>query len=1092
MLNIKPLAPGGEAYYLETVASGVEDYYLGAGEAPGYWLGGATGTFGLHGQVDDRNLRAVLAGTDPRTGEQLTGHGRGRKRTVPGYDATFNAPKSVSLLWALGDADTSRHVRRAHDRAVAEALGYLERNAAYVRRRGQKVRADGVVAAAFRQRTSRAGDPHLHTHVLIANHGRTSDDGQWRALDGALLLSHTRTAGFVYQAILRHELTRLLGIAWNPVTNGYADVAGMPRWLLDAFSTRRAEIIKLLDALGLSSARAAQKAAYATRRAKTPAAGPPAPPGSGLDYEGDTRALQERWRDLAAEAGWTDEQLRALLAVAQHQPLTAEQAMWVAGDLCSPTGLTEHASTFNRRDAIRGWAERLPQGAASARQLEDLADALLADDTTATVRLTRDALADDDRPEVDAVVDALAAGLDADDAAAVRSSAALAEGVGAALTAGAEPDVLIAALLARELDSAEDPASVLVYRARQLTPDLPRDDPHRAGQPTMRLGDGTQVPVNPGELRYSTPELLAVEQKLVDHAVTRRGANVGLAPADAVEAAIAGRAAAGRPLSAEQERMVRRITGSGAGVEVVVGKAGTGKTSTLAAARAAWEAGGQRVIGTALAARAAQELSAGAGIASWTVAKLLQLGDGPRPVFSPGTVLVVDEAAMVGTRQLARLLDLAGQADAKVVLVGDHHQLPEIDAGGAFRGLLTRLDAVELTVNRRQRQEWERHALDALRVGEVNEAIGAWDRAGRIVVGDDPAATLGQMVADWWDAPGRGTDPSEHGIMLTLRRADVEALNAAARRLMSAAGNLGDDTVPGAHGREFAVGDSAVCVQNSATLHVVNGLRGRVTAVDPATGGLTLRLPDDQERRIPPSYLREGHLIHGYALTGHRAQGLTTPQAWVLGGDLLYREWAYTALSRHQDAVRLYLTGEETIPDWVEHPAALAADPHSPLDKLSQAAGRSRAQTLGLDHLARELPTDQDSDQNALRTRLTRATAATHDDNDSEKDEPVVEQLAARLAAVEADPPSYLTRVLGPRPKPERDHGDQVDAWRAGAAAVEDYRHRWDVDDPARALGVVPIDPAQRADRDSAAAALRTAQHTLGVTPPRAQLALEL
>ncbi len=469
---------------METVASGVEDYYLGAGEAPGYWLGDTAAGFSLHGQVDATDLRAVLSGVDPRTGEQLTGSRRGRKRTVPGYDATFNAPKSVSLLWALGDPAVTRHVRRAHDRAVAEAVGYIERNAAYVRRRGQKVRADGITAAAFRQRTSRAGDPHLHTHVLIANHAYTADDDQWRALDGAVLLSHTRTAGFVYQAVLRHELTRLLGVGWEAVVNGHADIAGMPRWLLEAFSTRRAEILKLLDELGLTSARAAQQAAYATRKAKAHLGADSTQPVAGHGFEDDTRALQQRWSDEAAAAGWTEEQLAALLGAAQHQPLAHEQAERLAEEMVSSTGLTEHASTFNRRDVIRAWAEQLPQGAASARQLEDLADALLADDSAATVRLTRDELGDADRTEVDNVVEALAAGLSEEAAASVRSSPALAEAVGGALSAGGNPDELIAMLLARELASAEDPASVLVWRARQLAPTCPaRTPPGRASPP---------------------------------------------------------------------------------------------------------------------------------------------------------------------------------------------------------------------------------------------------------------------------------------------------------------------------------------------------------------------------------------------------------------------------------------------------------------------------------------------------------------------------------------------------------------------------------------------------------------------------------
>lgn len=229
MLSISKLAAGKVSYYLRTVASGVEDYYTGSGEAPGYWTGASAQRLGLHGQVSERDFVRVLAGLDPRDETPLTGAGRGRKRTIPGFDATFSAPKSVSLLWALGDPGTSRTVRRAHDRAVAEALGYLERNATSVRRRGQQVKAEGLVGAAFRHRTSRAGDPALHTHVVVANQAFTVDDGVWRTLDARVLRHHMLTAGYVYQAVLRHDIARDLGASWGPVTKGYADLAGVPR-----------------------------------------------------------------------------------------------------------------------------------------------------------------------------------------------------------------------------------------------------------------------------------------------------------------------------------------------------------------------------------------------------------------------------------------------------------------------------------------------------------------------------------------------------------------------------------------------------------------------------------------------------------------------------------------------------------------------------------------------------------------------------------------------------------------------------------------------------------------------------------------------
>ena len=297
MLTIAKLAAGGEDYYLSTVAPTVEDYYTGEGEAPGRWIGRGAETLALSGVVAPVALRHVLGARSP-DGEPLLAQSQ---RKVPGFDLTFRAPKSVSLLWALSDDAVSAKVRQAHDRAVAASLDYLERHAAKTRRGkggAERVPVDGLVAAAFRHRTSRADDPLLHTHVLVANVGRTSDDGAWRTLDGRQLYLHAKTAGYLYQSHLRDELTRELGVDWQPVTNGYADIAGVPRDLIEAFSRRRAQILERLDEVGHHSAAAAQVATLATRPAKSHA---------------PVDRLRERWRERSREHGFGPRQVARLL-----------------------------------------------------------------------------------------------------------------------------------------------------------------------------------------------------------------------------------------------------------------------------------------------------------------------------------------------------------------------------------------------------------------------------------------------------------------------------------------------------------------------------------------------------------------------------------------------------------------------------------------------------------------------------------------------------------------------------------------------------------------------------------------------------------
>ena len=355
MLNIGKLAPGGENYYLETVASGVEDYYTGAGEAPGSWLGASASGLGLAGRVEPEALRAVLGAADPATGEPLTG--RMSRRSVPGFDCTFRAPKSVSLLYGLGDLSTAVAVCDAHDAAVAAALGYLEAHAGFCRRGhggAERVPVGGFVAAAFRHRTSRAGDPLLHTHVLIANVGRAVDDGRWRTLDGRSLYVHANTAGYLYQAQLREELSRRLGVEWGGVHNGCADVAGVPEEVIRAFSRRRAEIEAHMERRGETSAKAAQTATLATRGAKK--------------HSVEPAALGADWLTRAAALGFGPDQVAGLAGRNSSHELEPAAVTTIADQLAGPDGLTARASTFTRRDVVRAWCDRLPDGSTTSRR----------------------------------------------------------------------------------------------------------------------------------------------------------------------------------------------------------------------------------------------------------------------------------------------------------------------------------------------------------------------------------------------------------------------------------------------------------------------------------------------------------------------------------------------------------------------------------------------------------------------------------------------------------------------------------------------------------------------------------------------------
>lgn len=490
MLNIGRLAPDGEAYYLDTVAAGVEDYYTGAGEAPGYWLTESAAELGLVGRVDAADLRSVLGARHPRTGEALP---RTSRRRVPGFDLAFRAPKSVSLVWALGDDDTAAVVRDAHDQAVQAALGYLERHAAYSRRGRngiERIPVRGLVAAAFRHRTSRAGDPLLHTHVLVSNLG-LCPDGQWRTLDSPRLYTHAKTAGYLYQAALREHLTRRLGVEWTAVRNGTAEIAGVPREVITAFSRRRAQILHQMAKRGTRSAKAAQAATLDTRQPKDPTAEP--------------TALRQQWAARAESLGFGAATVAAVLGVHRYaEPDVAR----IAEQLAGPAGLTARASTFQRRDVVRAWCERLPDGADVTEVLR-LADATLDSraglavellDPQAAVEVEAGAHAEH-AGHVGDVVEALARRLDADAAQELRRSSALRQSIATVLLAGWSPDRVTAALLAREQDSAEAPDAVLAWRAQRLASQHATAANVDRGA-VIRRSDGRVIRGDAGESRY--------------------------------------------------------------------------------------------------------------------------------------------------------------------------------------------------------------------------------------------------------------------------------------------------------------------------------------------------------------------------------------------------------------------------------------------------------------------------------------------------------------------------------------------------------------------------------------------------------------
>lgn len=842
MLSVAKLTPGQESYYERSVAAGLDDYYAGRGESAGIWTGRGAAELGLEGVVRDGQLGTLIRGRHPLSEEELRRHPKQRTitveridpdsgvrrtdqkklRPVAGFDLVFSVPKSVSLLHALGDEETRRAVSEAHRDAWQAALAYLE-DEACVSRRGKngvvRENAGGFVAAAYQHRTSRAQDPHLHTHVIVANMAQSPSDGNWRALDGeALLKTYRLAAGYLYEAHLRAELSRSLGVEWDRPAKGWAELKGVPRRVIEEFSTRRLAVVEQMAEEQTAGFYAAQVAAVGTRERKEHV---------------DLAALREDWRARAAEQGLGGLEVAALLRCVRDVEASADEQCAIAQHLVAPGGLTERRTTFSAPELVMAWAEALTQGA---------------------------------RVE------------------AIRR--------------------LCARFLA--IDGVE------------------------------RVGE-QPAPGRPAH--YSTAELMRVERAALALVERGRNGDPPTVPDATVEAIVRARADAA-PLAPDQEAMVMALTRSRDRVVCVVGVAGAGKTTAARAVAEAFAAGEVAVLGAASSGVAAEKLQDETGIPSTTLHRLLE--EAARAGLPNRCVVLIDEAGMAETRILAPVLERIEAAGGKAILIGDPHQLPAVGAGGLFAGIVERHGAVELSENRRQRDELERQALAAIRRGVGRDYLAFAEQRDRLIVSDDPLATKTRLLADWWT---EARHDLAGNVMIALRRRDVAQLNALARGLMESHGRLGSERLCVAD-REFAAGDRIVCLRNSDHVGVKNGTRGTVERIDRERRTMVVATDRGDRVALTSRYLEAGHVRHAYALTGHAGQGVTVERAFVLGsGEARLQEWGYVALSRAREATRLYVTGNPLERESHFH----ELDDRDPVTRLASALEESAIERLAVD-----------------------------------------------------------------------------------------------------------------------------------------------
>ncbi len=784
-------------------------------------------------------------------------------RAVIGYDATWSAPKSVSVLWATAGASERAEIMAAVDSAVDAGIWYLEGIARP--RSGTEAHTRGLTAAAFTHATSRNLDAQLHVHAVIANLVQTTS-GKVRAVDGRTLFAHAKTAGYLAAAELRHELTRRLGWEWGEVVHGLADVVGVPRAAIAAMSSRKHEIDSLAVEAGVHSASGRQVAAYQSRNPKADTV--------------DPAQLRRDWQQRLEEAGF-DATARA--ACFGRQPelrtVTLDNRQQLINELAGAHGVTEQSAIFDRRDVIQHVAEWAHDRLAAA-EITDLADEFLASQHVVAL-------------------------------------------------------------------------------------DTARDNTRSAD--VIRRRDGHAISAVAGEALYSTPAVLRAEQRILDAFAAGIDTGAGAVP-DGVTAAAVGERPA---LDIDQVAVIRAMCGAGDQFQCVLGPAGSGKTFAIEAARAAWEAAGFTVLGAAEQGTAAEVLGRATGMRAETLEYWLTRLDTAGPdrdrILGPRTVIVVDEASTISTRNLARLCGHARATGATVRLVGDVAQHSAVAAGGAFRALVTqhRERTPELTELRRQGGEdlaEVRLALREYRHGQIAEALERLEGDQRIVEADSADELLDKLVADWYvDRQRRHDQPDlPPSSMVAEHHRERRELNRRARGLLAADRHLYGPTLS-VGGQEFRAGDEVISRTPAKELHpagrprgyVRNGTRGAVVEVRPPTAKHHGSLVVDFEARgpieVPADFLTRslrphvtGGLTHAYALTSHAAQGETYDAARTLASDTSTQPGIYVGLTRGRRDVRLYTVRHRDLDtEAPEDHMPRLHDQRTTLEAITQAATRS-------------------------------------------------------------------------------------------------------------------------------------------------------
>jgi conjugative relaxase-like TrwC/TraI family protein len=888
-LPVKALKAGQESYWLDQIARNREEYFSGRGESPGRFVGSAAAAAGLDGAASPEQVRAMFRGLDPATGEQ---------RCAPLWRADPRSKLAAGpLLAALKTRAAEKGTTALAELAGSKALKADVRSVEAACRLGgaKRIKVETVERLC---RKVLGVDPHeLYGEAFGGawQHRGKRVDARVQAFDHCFSSPKSVSllaAGGSPQArrLLAEGRAEALQVAI-----GYLERHGLGV-RRDHNGTDRYQAVGGLVAVAFEHrmSRAGDPNSHTHVLVQNAAQGPD---GRWTALDSDrlyahlmaadhlylaaeraalTERLGVRWGHIDERSGAAEIQgLDDRTLIERFSKRSEQIDQWLTEQGLSGIKASSAAAVATRapkdyseseQSVYQRWTAELAEQGVGERQLAEVCSGGRGRPAT--------------RTELDTALDALAGP----------------DGLTGQVSTFTRTDVVDA--LAKRLPVAPSALEALT----QVEAAADRFLAERA----VRVGRDHRLAMD----RFSTSELLALERHLVAGATGRADERCVVVRPELLRQVLDRHSTAGE----DQQAMVRDLTQGGAGVAVVVGRAGSGKTWALGLAREAFELAGYQVHGCAPTGIATVGLADEGFTDARTVDRLLLDLQHRRIELDGRTVLVVDEAAMLGTRKLAPLLQHAERSRAKLVLVGDDRQFASIEAGGGFRALRLRLGASELTINRRQVEAWEQRAIEDVRAGNLEQAIAAYaehDRIRAFEARDDRDRVL---VSDWWQAHQAGQQP----VIYSHRRAQVDQLNQVCQRLRAEHGQLGPERLT-VGDRSFAVGDVVVLGANARDrLGVVNGTTAIVEDLDLRGRAMTVRTLEEEPPkmvRLPGWYLdaavRPGQSRRvdlAYARTDMRSQGRTEQRALLALDGAEDMQGGYVQLTRGKQRTDLYLT----------------------------------------------------------------------------------------------------------------------------------------------------------------------------------------